>query len=191
MRVSPAPSGAHLEDATHDRSLIGVDTPLDVRPLAVRPEDLDVVVAEHTAAGNMAGACLPLHRVVRSLPCFLPLKLVGERGQRQHDLVGRRIERSLAVFEVEEDSHAGLNELLQRVRRLDGFAPETRFLRHDEHLERRARFQRIHQAQEARPVRKLGAADAVIDARRALASLYEQRTRVRVPPGARRNAVRR
>ena len=104
-----------------------------------------------------------MHRVVRPLPRLLALEFVGERRQRQHDLVGRAVERPLAVLEVEEHPHAGLYELLQRVRGLDRFAAEPRFLGHDEHLERRPRLQRVHQPQESGPVRELGAADPVVD----------------------------
>ena len=83
--------------------------------------------------------------------------------KRQHDLVGGTVERPLPILEVEEHAHAGLDELLQRVRRLDRFPAEPRFLRHHEHLERRPRLQRVHQPQKAGTVRKLGAGDPVVD----------------------------
>ena len=46
------------------------------------PSTLDVVVAEHPAAGDVAGARLALHRVVGPLPRLLALEFVGERRQR-------------------------------------------------------------------------------------------------------------
>src|SRR5262249_39178756 len=72
-------------------------------------------------------------------------------------------ERALLVLEVIEDSHTRGDELLERAHRRDHLASETALLRHDEHLERRPRFQCVHQPQESGPVRELRAADAVID----------------------------
>jgi hypothetical protein len=110
----------------------------------------------------MAGTRLPLHRIVGALAGLLALEFVGERRQRQHDLVGRRVERPFSVLQVKEHAHTRLDQLLERVGGFDRFAAQPGFFRH-EHLERRPRFQRVHQAQEAGPVRKLGAADAVVN----------------------------
>ena len=63
----------------------------------------------------MAGAGLPQHRVVGPLARLLALQFVSERGQRQHDLVDRRVERALAVLKVEEHSDTRADDLLQRV----------------------------------------------------------------------------
>ena len=111
MRRTTAASASLMRRSTCDRWPSGA-------------EDLDVVVAEHAPAGDVAGLRLPLHRVVGALPRLLALELVGERRQRQHDLVGGGVERPLAVLEVEEHAHAGLHELLERVRRLDRLASE-------------------------------------------------------------------
>ena len=81
MRVSPAPAAHSSKMRRTTAASTVVDAPLDVRALAVGAEDLDVVVAEDAPAGDMAGARLPLHRVVRPLPRLLALELVGERGQ--------------------------------------------------------------------------------------------------------------
>lgn len=79
------------------------------------------------------------------MPGLLALELVGESGERQHDLVGRRVERALAILQVEEDADAGRDELLQRLRRLDRFATEAALFTHNEDLERRPRVERVHQ----------------------------------------------
>src|SRR2546422_6893081 len=106
---------------------------------------------------------LPEQGVVRALPGLLPLHLRGEVGQREHDLVHRAVERALAVIEVEEDPHAGVYDLHERGGRLDLFAAEARFLGHNEHLERRAGREGIHQPDEAGALDELGAADAIVD----------------------------
>src|SRR5207247_911494 len=73
------------------------------------------------------------------------------------------IECALAVLEVEEHAHAGLDELLQRVGCLDLLAAEPRLLRHDEDLERWPRLQGVHESDEARTFDELGAGDPVVD----------------------------
>ena len=57
-------------------------------------------------------------------------------AQRQHDLVGGGVERPLAILEVEEHADAGGDQLLQRVRRLDGLPSEPGLLGHDEQAPR-------------------------------------------------------
>ena len=70
---------------------------------------------------------------------LVPLHLGGEVREREHDLVHRRVERALAVFEIEEDPHAGIHDLLQHVARLDGLTAEAGLLGHHEHLKGRSR----------------------------------------------------
>jgi hypothetical protein len=98
-----------------------------------------------------------VQRVARALAGLLALHLGGEGGQREHDLVDGAVERALAVLEVEPDADARLDELLQRVGRLDLLAAEPGLLGHDQDLERRPRLQRAHQADEARALDELGA----------------------------------
>src|SRR5262249_7082967 len=95
------------EDIAHDRRLRLIDHP--PHPAGIHPQ---IVVPEHPTARDMAGAGFPLHRVVRALPGLLALELVCERREREHDLVGRRIERALAILEIEEHAHASGDELL-------------------------------------------------------------------------------
>lgn len=66
----------------------------------------------------------PHHGVVRALARLLALQFVGERGQGQNDLVGRRVERPLAVLE-KEYAQARCDDLPERVGRLDRLAPEA------------------------------------------------------------------
>lgn len=162
-RREAVPIGAHLEDALDHVGLVVVNPTLDVRPAAIRTEYLDVRVAEDGPAGDVAGTGLPEHRVVRPLSSLLALQLVSECGQRQHDLVGGAVERALPVFEVEEDANSGLRELFERVRGLDRLASESRFFGHCKRLEGRARFQRVHQPQEAGTAGEFRPAYAVID----------------------------
>src|SRR5439155_10513755 len=82
-------------------------------PPAVGARDLDVVVAVDLPSGDVKRACLARERVVRPLAGLLALELGREVGERQHYLIHRRVERALAVLEVEEHTDAGLHELLQ------------------------------------------------------------------------------
>ena len=106
---------------------------------------------------------LPEQGVIGALAGLLPLHLGGEVGQREHNLVRRTVERALAIIEVEEDPHAGVHDLHERVGRLDLLAAEARFLGHDEHPERRAGREGVHQPDEAWALDELGAADAIVD----------------------------
>ncbi len=54
--------------------------------------------------------------------------LGGEVGHKEHDLILGAVERTLAVLEVEEDPHAGVDDLLERVGRRDLLATEARLL---------------------------------------------------------------
>jgi hypothetical protein len=85
-RAEPMTRGAHRENPLHDGGFVVVDPALDVCPSSVRAQDIEIVVAEHTAAGDMAGACFSQHRVVGALARFLALELVRKRRQRHHDV---------------------------------------------------------------------------------------------------------
>ena len=82
----------------------------------------------------MPGLRLPEHRMVRPLPRLLAFQFIRERRQRQHDLAGGGVERPFPIFGVEKYADAGLEELLERLRRRDGLTTEARFLAHDQHL---------------------------------------------------------
>jgi hypothetical protein len=120
--ILPNTVSTEAEDPPNNGGLALVDPAFDVRSLAGCAEDAEVVVPERSAAVDVPRLGLSKHRIVRALPRFLALEFVGGRRQRQHDLVGGRIERALASLEVEEHAHAGGNELLERVRRFDRFA---------------------------------------------------------------------
>ena len=159
MRVRPAPSAQRLKirrTMAASSALIRRVT-CDRSPVAV--QHLDVVVPEHAAPSDVARSGLAKHRIVGPLPRLLALELVGESGQRQHDFVGWAVECALAVLEVEEHPNARLDDLFQGVGRLDGLSAKSRLFGHDEHMERRPRFQRVHEPEKRGPVRKLGAAD--------------------------------
>src|SRR5260370_8088682 len=89
-----------------------------------------VAVGKDPATRHVAGHRPLPHRVRRPLPGLLAFKLIGERRDGQHELVGRRLQGALAVLEIEEDPHARRDDLLERVGRLDGFAPEAGLLAH-------------------------------------------------------------
>jgi hypothetical protein len=92
--------------------------------LAGGVKHLQVVVPEHPASGEMPRPCLPGHRVVYSQPRLLALELVGECRDGHQQLVGGGVERALTVLQVEEHAHAGRDQLLQRIRCLDGLTFE-------------------------------------------------------------------
>jgi hypothetical protein len=54
---------------------------------------------------------------------LVPLKLVGEHRQLQQQFLGGTVERPFAIFEVQEDADISGDQLLQRIRRLNRFAP--------------------------------------------------------------------
>src|SRR5262249_33448173 len=95
--------------------LLLVYTTNHVEPPAGGRAAVDVVVAVDAAAGDMEGARLALERVIGPLARALALELVGVGGDAQEQLVGRRVDRALAVLEVQEHAHAGLGELLERI----------------------------------------------------------------------------
>jgi hypothetical protein len=99
---------------------------------------------------------------MRPLLPSLPLHFGGEAGQPKQDLLGGRVERPLLVSEVVEDPHAGIEDLLDDVRRLDLLSPEPALLAHDEHLERGARPKRVQQPRQPRPLPELGPTDPIV-----------------------------
>jgi hypothetical protein len=115
---------AEVEDPPHDVGLGVVDLPSDVPAGPARARHRHVVVAEDAAARDVARLRFPAQGVVGALSGLLAFELVGERGQREHDLVGGGIERPLPILEVEEHPHAAGDQLLQRVGCLDGLAAE-------------------------------------------------------------------
>src|SRR5262245_36501141 len=116
------------EDLAHDSRLGVVDTALNMRAPTIWPEDRHVVVPEHTPTGDFAPLRFPPHRIVRALARLLAFEFVGERGQREQDLVGRGIEGSLPVLKVEEHTDPGGYELLQRICGFNRFTTEARFI---------------------------------------------------------------
>ena len=86
--------------------------------------DLTIPVAEHDASGDLAGPRLPRQGIVRALARLLPFQLVGKGRHAHEQLVGGRVKRALAVFEVQPHADAGLRELLERIGDLDLLAPE-------------------------------------------------------------------
>src|SRR5690242_2354788 len=116
--------GGELKDSSNGLGFRLVDALLDMRPGTVRVEYFDVVVTEASAAGDVPSPRFAHRRVGDTLPCFVALELVGERGQRQEDFVRGRLERPLAVFKVEEHPDAGGHELFERIRRFDRLTSE-------------------------------------------------------------------
>jgi hypothetical protein len=109
----PLPVGAELEDPAYHGRLRLVDATDDMvaARLAVRAgrrEHLDVVVAVDEAAGDLTALGLAPDRVVGPLARLLPLHLGREVREREHHLVHRRVERALAILEVEEHAHAAV-----------------------------------------------------------------------------------
>ena len=167
IRTKPHSAADHSKIRRTTVACSGLTWPKDVLPPALpvsargRAEHLDVVVPEDAAAGDVARPRLPDHRVIGPLAGLLALHLGSEGRQREEDLVHGVVEGPLAVLEVEEDADAGVHDVLERPARLDRLAAEARLLRHDENLEGRPRLERIHQAEEARALQKLGAGDPV------------------------------
>ena len=100
--MTPWPAAESWKIRRMTSASVGSISRIDVRARAVSAGDLDVAIPEARPARDVARLRLPQHRVVRALPRLLALELVGERRQRQHDFVGRAVERALAVLEVEE-----------------------------------------------------------------------------------------
>src|SRR4029453_4641165 len=89
------------------------------------------------------------HRVVRPLPRALALQLVGEGGHVHQELLGRGVDRALAVLEVKEYAHAGLGERLERIGHFDRLSAEARLLAHDEYLKGWPRLERVQEPGQA------------------------------------------
>ena len=58
-----------------------------MNPASVSGEHLDVVIAEHLAAGDMARFRFAQHGIMRSLFGLLPFHFRGKVRQRQHHLI--------------------------------------------------------------------------------------------------------
>jgi hypothetical protein len=134
-----------------------------MRSIAVRPDHVDIVVPEDTPAGDMPSLGLSKHRIVRALAPLLALEVRRECHRPEEEFVRRALHQQLSVLEIAEAAHARHGELLQGIGCLDLLTAEPRDFRHQEHLKRRPRLQRVHEPQEPGPIRKLGAGDPVVD----------------------------
>ena len=74
-----------------------------------------------------------------------------------------RRSKTLSLVKVEEHAYARRNDLLERVGRLDGFAPQPTLLAHDEHVKVWSWLEGVHEPKEPRPRRKLRPAHAVVN----------------------------
>src|SRR5262245_61773883 len=99
--------------------------------MAVRP---NVVVAEHSSAGDMAGPSLPEHRIPDPRGAFLSLDLRAEIRGRQHEFIGRAVERDLLLVEIGPDFDARERELLHDIADLELLSPEPRQFAHDQNV---------------------------------------------------------
>jgi hypothetical protein len=127
-----------------------------------RGRNLDVIVPIDCATRHVQRFGVPEEGVVRPLASLLALHLRREVDQREHDFVERVLECPFAILKIEEDSNPRVHDLLQRVGRLDLLAPETRFLGHDQDLERGLWLERVHEPEEGRPLHELGATNTVV-----------------------------
>jgi len=100
-----------LVDLSDDGRLHLVDPPLDMESLwlpgyGVGHCGLHIVVAVDRAAYHVSRSRLPHEGIVGALASLLALHLVGERGDREQELVGRVLQGALAILEVVEDAYA-------------------------------------------------------------------------------------
>ena len=123
--------GAQLENEPHHGRFSLVDD-ANHRPTV----GADVVVPEYPPSSHVPRQCFTAHCVVGALAGFLALQFVGERREAEHDLVGRAVQGALPILEVEPDPNPSGDQLLQRIRGLDRFAPKATLLAHDEGLKR-------------------------------------------------------
>ena len=84
------------------------------------------------------------------LLCSLALHLGGESGEREHDLLGGRVERALPVVEVVEEPNAGVQDLLDDVGGLDLLSPEPTLFTHDQDLKWRGWPKRVQEPRQPR-----------------------------------------
>ena len=97
----------------------------------------------------------PGHRIPRPGARALTRSISSAKvATDRRELLGRTIQRALAILEVVEDADPGRDELLQEVGGLDLFPPESALLAHHEHLERQPRPYGIDQPDEAGPLRE-------------------------------------
>src|SRR5439155_19659603 len=118
--------GTQFEDPAHHGGFLGRDLALDVLAPPVTANDLAIPVTEHDAAGDLASARLSRQGIVRALPRLLPFELVGKSRHAHEQLVGGRVEGTLAVFEVQPHADAGLGKLPERIGDRDLLPPEPR-----------------------------------------------------------------
>src|SRR5262249_12307002 len=115
--------GGPLEDATDHGRLCWIDHSSSggaVCPATrSRRAASGVALAVALAARDIAASRQTQERIVSPLLCPLALHLGGESGERQHDLLGGRVERALPVVEVVKDPNPGVQDLLDDVGGLD------------------------------------------------------------------------
>jgi hypothetical protein len=98
--LDAVPVDRQLEDTTDDEGLIRLDLALDVRPLVIRSNHIDVAVAETAAASDVARVRLPHHRIARALPCLFALEVRRERHRTEQELIGRALHQEFAILEI-------------------------------------------------------------------------------------------
>ena len=120
------------EDPPDDRGLLLVDAAEHVRARAAGAGDLDVVVAVDAAPGDVAGGRLP--RQAGSAAGPSPAPAPGRSWRGRASPCPWRCRASARGPRGRRRRGRGLNDLFQRVGRLDLLATEARLLQHDEHL---------------------------------------------------------
>src|SRR5215468_9722688 len=167
MRVMPQPSADHSKIRRTTAACAGLITlragarcgpPAGPGVLARS----HIVVAIDLAAGDVAASRQTQERVVCPLLCSLALHLGGESGEREHDLLGGRVERALPVVEVVEEPNAGVQDLLDDVGGLDLLSPEPTLFTHDQDLKWRGWPKRVQEPRQPRSLPELGATDAIV-----------------------------
>ncbi len=103
---------------------------------------IHIGISEHPTTADVSGFGLSLHGVESAETGLLALHLRGEVRQLQHDLLGRGVERALAILQMEKNADSGADELLEDIGGLDAFAAQTALFRHDENVEGGLRLER-------------------------------------------------
>jgi hypothetical protein len=129
---------------------------------ALAVADLDVVVAEHPAADVQAPASLDHESLGNALARLLAFELRGKVLRSQEELLGRVIDPDLLTRRVEDELHAGVDDLLYEEAGSEHVATETCLVARDEHVEA-MRARRVQRCNDARALHELGAADRVVD----------------------------
>lgn len=99
----------HLVDAANHLSLGFEDASFD---MALQ---VDVLVAEHLPAGDVAGAGLSVHRIRCTLAGLLALDSSAKSLDLHHHHGDRRINFDLAIVEIGKHPHTGDIDLLQHI----------------------------------------------------------------------------